>query len=403
MDGQQDRQGRRAPGQPQGQAGGAGQEQQRREPQVHRALRRIAMCGVASEVEVKQGRRTQQQTDATGSAQHLGQAGQVVGRHPTKGVVVDRGQAGGRQAQHEAVKGQVVGASAHRGGGVVFVVAAFAVATVQVAKGQRVLACLNHSRSAGGLGTRGGRHLTPEPPQPQPQGQHGPQKHRSKQAHQQIVWKQGVKIAARLGAPQGALAGQRQQQKQRQARRQGQTEHQTVALVQPPQRGRPGVIGIGLDSDLSHALGHVHGKRMGRRVLAGVQTGTTVVAQISQIVQVGLAELQSSRHGRKYGAKAFAVAAGIADLHLARQLSFGRRQRRGTASQGAGLAGQGFKLLHERLRVRLLPGRPGRPASRQSGQRPCRSTCPRRRYSPGPAHYRPSFLRPQTGCHWARP
>jgi hypothetical protein len=59
---------------------------------------------------------------------------------------------------------------------------------------------------------------------------------------------------------------------------------------------------------------------MRRRVLAGVQAGAAVVAEIGEVVDVGLAKLQPPRHGREHGAKTFAVAAGIADLQYTRHL-----------------------------------------------------------------------------------
>jgi hypothetical protein len=92
-------------------------------------------------------------------------------------------------------------------------------------------------------------------------------------------------------------------------------------------------------------LRHVDGKFVRRRVLAGMQAGAAVVAQVGQEMDVGLAEFEPSRHGREHRAKTLAVAAGIADLHLARHLVFGRAQHRRAACQCPSIAGQGFKLL----------------------------------------------------------
>ncbi|KAG1179624.1 hypothetical protein G6F35_016218 [Rhizopus arrhizus] len=61
---------------------------------------------------------------------------------------------------------------------------------------------------------------------------------------------------------------------------------------------------------------------MRRRVLTGVQTGAAVVAQVGQIVQVGLAKFQAAGHGREHRAEAFAIAAGVADLHDAGDFGF---------------------------------------------------------------------------------
>ena len=45
------------------------------------------------------------------------------------------------------------------------------------------------------------------------------------------------------------------------------------------------------------------------RVLAGMQTGAAVMAQVGEVIDVGLAELEPPGHGRKNRAKTFAVAA----------------------------------------------------------------------------------------------
>ena len=95
---------------------------------------------------------------------------------------------------------------------------------------------------------------------------------------------------------------------------------------------------------------------MRRRILAGVQAGPAVVAQVGQVVHICLAKLQTARHGREDGAKTFAVAAGIADLHHACHFAFSGRQllRRNNGnhlasaatSQCPGLLAQLFKRLH---------------------------------------------------------
>jgi hypothetical protein len=66
-----------------------------------------------------------------------------------------------------------------------------------------------------------------------------------------------------------------------------------------------------------------------------MQAGAAVVAQVGQEVDVGLAELQPPRHRREHRAKALAVAAGIADLHLAADLSLtGAEDRYDRAAAG---------------------------------------------------------------------
>ena len=92
---------------------------------------------------------------------------------------------------------------------------------------------------------------------------------------------------------------------------------------------------------------------MRRRVLAGVQAGPAVVAQVGQKVDVGLAEFQAPRHRWEDGAKRLAVAAGIADLHLAGHLALGRTQGQAHRPIGqiAGLAGQRSECFHDLLLI----------------------------------------------------
>jgi hypothetical protein len=70
------------------------------------------------------------------------------------------------------------------------------------------------------------------------------------------------------------------------------------------------------------------------------------MAQVGQKVNVCFAKLQAACHGRKHRAKAFAVAAGVADFHLAGYFGLGRCQGQAALGQMNGLAGQRFKLLH---------------------------------------------------------
>ena len=88
--------------------GGAGEEQQGDEAQVHGLLRDVAMLRMPAPVEPPQAGGADEQADATDHAKHFGQAGQLVRRDPAEHVVVDRGHAGGREAEQEAVEGEVV-------------------------------------------------------------------------------------------------------------------------------------------------------------------------------------------------------------------------------------------------------------------------------------------------------
>ncbi|MDT4857618.1 hypothetical protein FQZ97_920500 [compost metagenome] len=170
----------------------------------------------------------------------------------------------------------------------------------------------------------GGGHVAPEAGHTHAEREHHEQEHRREHAHQQVVREQVVEVAGQVGGPQAALHGHREQQEQREAGGERDRQREAVALVELSQRGWPGVVGVGLPPHGGHGLRHVDRKLVRWRVLAGMQAGAAVVAQVGQEVDVGLAEFEPARHGRKHGAEAFAVAAGVADLHLARHLGFGR-------------------------------------------------------------------------------
>jgi hypothetical protein len=54
-----------------------------------------------------------------------------------------------------------------------------------------------------------------------------------------------------------------------------------------------------------------------------MQARAAVVAKICEVMNVGLREFESPGHGWKNGAKPFAIATGIANLHLPSDLGFG--------------------------------------------------------------------------------
>ena len=84
------------------------------------------------------------------------------------------------------------------------------------------------------------------------------------------------------------------------------------------------------------------------------------MAQIGQVVGVGFAKFEPARHGRKHGTEALAVAAGVADLQLARHFKLRRTQGDIATGQGTGITRQGlqlhqapylFKLAHQWLLI----------------------------------------------------
>ena len=104
---------------------------------------------------------------------------------------------------------------------------------------------------------------------------------------------------------------------------------------------------IGFQPHFRHCFGNINRKLVRRGILTGVQTGAAVVAQVRQIVNIRLAECQTLGHGREYGAKPFAIAAGVTDLHhpFDFRLRFGDDLR---------LDDQLFKRLHD-----VSPAAPG--------------------------------------------
>jgi len=230
----------------------------------------------------------------------------------------------------------VVAAPARQRVGIVFVVAAFTVSTAEVLQAQHRIRGFGGRRAVQRRAAGGRRDVPPETPDAHRQGKCRKKENGRKQAHQQVVGKQLVEIAAKPGIPEAAFHRDGQDQEQRQARSQRHRQGQAVALVKLAQRRRPGVVDIGLAAHFGHGFGHIDRKLMRRRILAGVQAGAAVVAQVGQEVDVGLAEFQPARHGRKHRAKALAVATGVADLHLPADLGlFGSEDgnHAGAASQ----------------------------------------------------------------------
>ena len=238
-------------------------------------------------------------------------------------------------------------------------------AAVQVLQAQRVAQRLADCRRAG----RTRRPIAPEARHANAQRQRRKGKHRREQRDHQAMRKDGVEAARRRLAPQRALHGRSHGQEEGQRGRQRRRQHEAVALVQPPQRGRPSVVRVGAHAHPGHRLRHVDGKFVWRRVLAGVQAGTAAVAQVGQVVDVGRRKLQPPRHRRKHRAEALAVAAGVADLHLPPDFCLGHQQ---------------LKLPHGGL-----PSSHPQPRPRRCARTRCRWSCPRRPCSPGPAHCRP--------------
>ena len=218
---------------------------------------------------------------------------------------------------------------------------------VEILERQRVVRGCRRIARRGRLDARGWPHIAKEPDHAQAERQHRPCEHGQKHRDQQVVRKQPVEVALQVATPQRAIQGQGQHQKQAQAGSQAQRHCQPVALVQGPQRLGPSVAAVSCLTHLGHGPGDVDGEFVRWCVLAGVQASSAVVAQIGQVMHVSLCEVEPTGHGREYRAKAFAIATGVADRHLARDFVF-RAGRYLTGRQGAGVLHQGFKRCHVR-------------------------------------------------------
>src|SRR6202030_463070 len=108
-----------------------------------------------------------------------------------------------------------------------------------------------------------------------------------------------------------------------------------------------------------------------------MQAGAAVMTEVRKEVHVGAAELEAAGHGGEYGAKAFAVAAGIAYLHDAADFTFGGRHDEGdrgfVRGQRARLPRKCFKRLHDWLPS--ISERRARPGFPRCVRMPCRLPC----------------------------
>ena len=134
----------------------------------------------------------------------------------------------------------------------------------------------------------------------------------------------------------------------------------SVAPEDSGKRARPGVSLVCLQAKLRQDFGQIQRELVRRSVLAGVIAAAAIVAEVGEIAQIAAGELAAQFDGRKDGAIAFAIPAGVADFHEAPGLPLGFR------------GGQ------------LWP-----PLCRQCGRRPSRWPCPHRQHSPLPKCCRP--------------
>ncbi len=78
--------------------------------------------------------------------------------------------------------------------------------------------------------------------------------------------------------------------------------------------------------------------------MAGMQACAAVVAQVGEVMDICFAKFQATCHGGEHGTKTFAVATGIANLQLARDLGF--RGGEFAIRQSAGFLGEDVEDVH---------------------------------------------------------
>src|SRR6218665_2232209 len=349
------------------------QEQQGNESLVHRFLGLVAMQRVAPEFQAAQPGRANEQTETACDPENFWQARPIVGGCQAKEIVVYRCDAGGGKTQQKPVESAMMKAPARQRMRIIFIVTASAMAAIEVFQAQNGIGglCCRRARQRRATGDNG--DVAQKSAHPDSQGQARKQKHPNKQQHQDAVRENVVKISAPAHLPWSAVGEHCLKQKQGQEKYQRQRNAHTVVLVELPQRRWPGIVRIGLDTHARHGPGHVDGKLVRRCVLACTQASATVVAQVGQEVDIGFSEFQPAGHRREYGTKSFAIAAGVANLHLTRHFGFSQARHDIPVRQSPRRARQRIKQLHGRSPfsvTRVLHW------FRQSGQMPCRSTCP---------------------------
>ncbi len=365
-----------------------GQQQECDEPPVHRFLRAVAVLRMSFDIQPKEPGGSCQQTDTSCDSQQNRQARKGIGRFDSQQIVVEGRHAGRREAQHEAVKSQVMKVAAGEGKRIVGVVAAFAVAATEITQAQHVKRCLTD----GNARQRAGIFISPKAPHTYAKCDHREHENHAEKQGQGIMREHRVEITGERRQEQRAFECHRQDQEKREAACQRKRQREAVALVKRAQTCWPRIVHVGLHAHLRHRLRHVDGELMRRRVLARMQARAAVMTEVRKEVHVGAAELEAVGHCGEYGAKAFAVAAGIADLHDAADFAFGGCHGEGdrgfVRGQRARLPGKCFKRLHDWLPS--IAERRARPGFLLCVRMPCRSPCRRPPYIPCPARCPPS-------------
>jgi len=149
---------------------------------------------------------------------------------------------------------------------------------------------------------RPSRIFFPEAHQPKAPERENQRAHSTEEAHHHTVWYGGIKVATGSAPREGQ--GQRNEQDGKPAR-----------CPSPANHAWPAIFPVGIHAYFRQRFGDIYGEFVRRRVLAGVEAFRAVVAEVRQVIQIGLGKNQPPFHGRKYGAEAFAIAARVTNRH----------------------------------------------------------------------------------------
>ena len=228
--------------------------------------------------------------------------------------MLEGGRRGRAEAEQEAIGHGMMKPAAGVGEGLVAVVAAVA-AAAEILQRQRVAQPAPDGAQPGGAGAG----ADPEIPRRHRQRKQGVEEARRGDRQHRLIRDHRIERPRpdMDGEQRRAVQQRREQQHRGDRQRRDEADQRAVRAKQPGERARPGVVGIALLAELGEGLGNIDPEFMRRGVLAAVETGAAAVAQIGEVAEVGRGEVAAQLHGGEHRAIALAIAAGVADLHVA--------------------------------------------------------------------------------------
>jgi hypothetical protein len=212
-------------------------------------------------------------------------------------------------------------------------------------------------------------HVGPEAQEAREQRDRHEGAHQGEDRGHHAVREHGVERALRIGPRSEEArrtredAGEREEE--REAERGREADHRAVLTERAPEPIGPRVLAVGFAAHLREHAREVELELVRRRVLAGVEAGAAVVAEVGEVVHVAFGEFQAPLERREHRAVALAVAAGVADREDA--LRFGDEC----------VERHGARHGHDAQPPRLQSGRTwSRSPCRCRRRIPCRARCP---------------------------